>query len=66
MLTVLALWVFEKPESGDQWLSGKARKVMLPRARTKQAEAVCWDDDETLRVANEQRDLFRVKVAALE
>jgi hypothetical protein len=66
VLTVLALWVFEKPESGDKWLSGKARKALLPRARTKQAEAVCWDDDETLRLANEQRDLFRVKLAALK
>jgi hypothetical protein len=65
-MRALALWVFEKPAQGDKWLSGKPRKALLPRARTKQAEAVCWDDDETLRIANEQRDLFRVKLAALK
>ncbi|MDH3591420.1 MAG: hypothetical protein OER88_06055 [Planctomycetota bacterium] len=66
VLCVNALFVFEKPASGDKWLSeGKVRAVPLPRKRTKQAEAVCWEDDATLLVANEQRDLFRVKLAAI-
>ncbi|MHC4930912.1 MAG: hypothetical protein ACYTGV_01805, partial [Planctomycetota bacterium] len=66
VLTVRALWVFERPAEGDKWLSSKARVVPVPIAKTKQAEAVCWDDGETLRVTNEQRDLFRVKLAALK
>ena len=66
VLCVNALFVFEKPAKGDKWLSeGKARGVALPMARTKQAEAVCWEDGATLLLANEQRDLFRVKLAAL-
>ena len=40
--------------------------MLFRSAKTKQAEAVTWDDGETLRVANEQRDLFRVKVSALK
>ncbi|MHC4959936.1 MAG: hypothetical protein ACYTGN_16345 [Planctomycetota bacterium] len=67
VLTVRAIWVFDKPAEGDKWLSGgKARWLVLPREHTKQAEAVAWDDDATLRIANEQRDLFRVKLGALK
>jgi hypothetical protein len=66
VLTVRALWVFEKPAEGDKWLSSKARVVPIPIPKTKQAEAVCWDDAETLRVTNEQRDLFLVKLEALK
>jgi hypothetical protein len=66
VLTVRALWVFEKPAEGDKWLSSKARVVPIPVAKTKQAEAVCWDDSETLRVTNEQRDLFLVRLSALK
>lgn len=64
VLTVLRLWVFEKPASGDNWLAGKARFVMLPRAKLLQAEGVTWDDDDTLRVCNEQRGLFRIELSA--
>ena len=65
VLTYTALWVFEKPASGDQWFSGRARRVTLSLAETKQAEAVCWDDPQTLRLANEQREIFRVKLSSL-
>jgi len=60
------LWVFERPESGDRWLQAKARRLALDLGQTKQAEAVCWDDDATLRLANEQREVFRVPLGALE
>jgi len=66
VLTYRALWVFERPENGDRWLAGPARRLPLALTRTKQAEAVCWDDATTLRIANEQRQIFRVPLAALE
>ena len=66
VLTADALWVFDKPAKGDKWLSSSARRVMLPLQKTKQAEAVCWEDDKTLRVTNEQRELFLVRLSSLE
>ena len=66
VLTALALWVFEKPAGGDLWLSGKARRVMLPREETRQAEGVTWDDDTLVRLSNEQGDLFVVALSTLE
>ena len=64
--TILALWVFERPEQGDDWFAGKARRIMLQRQKTLQAEAVTWDDDDTLRLANEQRGIFTVELSALK
>ena len=73
VLCYTALYVFERPlpdEHGqprDTWLThGSARRVVLPVRETQQIEAVCWDDDQTLRIANEQRGVFRVPLAALE
>lgn len=60
VLTVVSLWVFEKPDSGDRWLNGDARKIQLPRDRTLQAEGVTWDDDTTIRICNEQGDIFTI------
>ena len=60
-MTYSALWVFEK--TGDaQWLSGKASELPLDYNVTKQAEAVCWDDDETILISNEQREIFEIKL----
>lgn len=66
VLTQTAVWVFEKPASGDKWLSGRASKVDLPLAETLQAEGICWDDDQTLRLNQEQRGLFALKLSALK
>lgn len=61
VVTYSALWVFEK--TGDaQWLSGKASELPLDYNVTKQAEAVCWDDDETILISNEQREIFEIKL----
>lgn len=65
VLTYTAVWVFEKPASGDRWFSGRARRLELSLQHTKQAESICWDDPETLRIVNEQREIFRVKLASL-
>jgi len=66
VLTLETLWLFSRPPVGDDWLAGHTRRIALPRERTKQAEAVCWDDARTLRIANEQRDLFTLDLAAVE
>ena len=60
--TYTALWVSEKA-GADQWLSGKARVLPLDSSVTKQMEAVCWDDDETILVSNEQREIYEIKLA---
>ena len=63
VVTYSALWVFEAPTYGSKWLSGKSRVLPLDYAVTQQAEAVCWDDDETILVSNEQRQIFEIKLA---
>jgi hypothetical protein len=68
-LAVLAtseLWLFTRPESGDKWLSaGASRHFALNRDIFRQAEAVTWDGDGALLITNEQRDIFRLELAAL-
>ena len=64
--TIRAVWVFEKPEKGDAWLSGKRRGLVFKPGEAKQCEAVCWDDNETLRLANEQREIYRVRLSDLK
>ena len=65
VLTVVSLWVFERPPEGDRWLSRPSRKLALPRERTLQAEGVTWDDDETIRICNEQGDLFTIPLSSV-
>lgn len=57
---VQSVWVFEKPMDSDKFLSGRATRYVLEGIR--QAEAICWDDPETLIITNEQRDVFELKV----
>jgi len=66
VLCVNGLFVFDKPAEGDRWLSGKTRRVAVPiDVLMKQPEALCWDDDETLRVACEKRSIYRVRLDRL-
>jgi hypothetical protein len=65
VLSYEALWLFSRPEVGDQWLSAPARYWLLDPAVFRQAEALAWADDETLLIGNEQRDLFRLPLAEL-
>jgi hypothetical protein len=58
-----ALWIFEKPTNGDHWLSGNSKVLPLDYRVTQQIEAVCWDDDDTLLVSNEQREIYEVKLS---
>jgi len=67
VITQTEIWVFARPAKGDKWLSGKAVRLKLPwLRRTRQAEAICWKDNQTLRFANEQRAIFEVSLAAFE
>jgi len=59
-----ALWIFDKPVTGDDWLSGVAWRLDLERSVAKQLEAVAWDDAETLRLVNENRDVILADVRA--
>lgn len=59
-----ALWIFDRPASTDNWLSGTTWRLGLDRAVVKQLEAVAWDDAGTLRLVNENRDVMLADVAA--
>jgi len=66
VVCVNALWVFDRPKTGDHWLSGRARRAPIPLdiIRT-QSEAVCWDDEKTIRVACEGRAIWQVALDRL-
>jgi len=53
-----SLWLFPRPAAGDDWLSTEPRRFKLDANKTKQAEAVTWDDGHTLRITNEQGDVW--------
>ena len=61
--TYSALWLFERPDSGDDWLAGDASRLDLDPTVAKQLEAIAWEDASTLRLVNEQRDVMRARVA---
>jgi hypothetical protein len=60
VLTYRALWIFERPTQGDNWLTGKPAKLNLDRAQMGINEAVTWRDERTLVIANEGRKVFLV------
>jgi hypothetical protein len=66
VLTYFALWVFDKPAEGDNWLAGPASKLDLPGSAYRQNEAVTWVDDETLVVFGESRHMMRLPLADLK
>ncbi len=69
VLSYDGVWVFQAPDApgnSDDWLAGPVSRVELPPHQIKQAEAICWDDDTTLRIANEQRDVFTLDAGLLK
>jgi len=52
------VWIYPRLENGDQWLSQESIEFNLKDSRLGQAESVTWDDPNTLRIVNEQRDVF--------
>ncbi|MBK1878011.1 hypothetical protein [Pelagicoccus mobilis] len=59
ILTYTGVWLFERPEGSDDYFAGK---TSFRPFYAKQCEAVCWQDPETLIIANEQRQLFELKI----
>ena len=60
VLTHNGVWVFEG-ETGS-WFDGSIKWLPI---KGKQCEAICWDDEETLIITNEQMELFELKVSEL-
>ena len=66
VLTYQRLWLFARPtDGGDNWLASTARVFDLPLLRSGQAEAVTWQDADSLIIGSENRKLFRLPVSAL-
>jgi hypothetical protein len=65
VLTYSTVWVFEEPGPDGNWLAAEVTGLALDRGRMMAQEAITWKDDRTLLIANEQRRLFEVDVAAL-
>ena len=62
--TYVALWIFERPEEGENWLAGRASRLDLPESLwQRQLEAIAWQDATSLLLVNERRDILRAKVA---
>ncbi len=66
VLSYDGVWIFEAEDGSDDWLAGKSWRLKLPPHQLKQAEAICWDDATTLRIANEQRDIFTLDADLLQ
>lgn len=54
------VWILDTSLKDSQMLSGPKRKISL--SGLKQAEGICYDDNNTLLITNEQRDIFEVKL----
>jgi len=65
VLTYLGVWLYARPEQGDNWLSGSSRFIPLPRETLKTAEAITWMDATTLLIVNEERELLTLAPATL-
>ncbi|MEZ5557973.1 MAG: hypothetical protein R3E86_05425 [Pseudomonadales bacterium] len=63
--TYLGVWLFARPERGDDWLSARSRFIALPRDELETMEAITWQDDRTLLLANEERALLRLTPSTL-
>jgi hypothetical protein len=59
-MPVASVWIFDTKDVGDKLLSKPVRWVEIKKA--KQCEAICFDGPDHLMIANEQRDLFRIKL----
>jgi len=57
---VASVWLFDLAKAGDRLLSGPAKRFLLRGAG--QCEAVCFDGDSEVVVANEERGIFRISV----
>lgn len=58
VLTYTGVWIFDRKDGSD-WFSGSIRYTPLIAGQT---EAICWTDDGTLLITNEQRDVYEIDV----
>lgn len=59
VLTYDNIWVFGV-ENGDDYFNGSIKYLPI---KAKQCEAICFDDEGTLIITNEQTELFEVKLS---
>lgn len=59
VLTYHALFVFERPADGDQYLSHLVNRINFDQEQMQQVECVAWDGWSLL-LANEDRKIFRL------
>ena len=55
------VWYFPKPKRGDDFLSQSPKSFQL--LKTDQAEGVCFKDENTIIITNEQRDWFEISIS---
>ncbi len=60
ILCYTTIWLFEKPEQGDNWLTSKSHRLNLDFKQTGQVEAIAWQDDDQLIFTNEPGQLFTI------
>ena len=60
VLTYNSVWLFESET--DDYFNGK---ISILPIKAKQCEAICFDDDETLLITNEQMEIFELKIYQL-
>jgi len=61
VLTFSAVWLFEVSDSSDNYFAGKISYLPIS---ANQCEAICFDDN-SLIIANEQRELFELSIDSL-
>ncbi len=66
VLTYIAIWIFARPADGLDWLEKPTHTIPISRLQTKIVEAVAWRDAETLLIANENRDLFELRLPPVD
>ncbi|CAN1556759.1 hypothetical protein MCEMSE15_02444 [Fimbriimonadaceae bacterium] len=55
-----SVWIFDASGPDSQWLNKPIRQIRLNKAQ--QCEAIGFEDDRTVLISNEQREIFRVRV----
>ena len=62
VLTYNAIWLFDQPDGSEHYFDGS---ISWSPIYAGQCEAVCFVDDRTILITNEERQIFEVKLAEL-
>ena len=65
VLTYTDLWIFQADRKKDNYFNGDVYWASLNRKFTKYCESLCFWDDDTLLLGNENRELYEVKASDL-